>query len=329
MRTVLLVVLLLSSFTWVSPASAQTFINQQAVEQVLAIHSDKLEDIPEVYYDYYDLYANEDNSVLARNDFYGALGMGDMEKGSRRARLVELLNRIDLAFVEPGDTLVVPDTFGIDFRAYSPFPRYYEGAKPYDKLFIIHKTVQAWAAYEHGELARWGVVSTGKPESPTPTGRFNFNWKEPYRISELSPPDEDWEMYWVFNFNNERGIHIHQYDMPTDGPTSHGCVRLVDADARWIFDWAEAWTVEGGGVGYSSSGHKILKQGTMVLVLGEDPGGKADLFDRSGQYPVIKQVELPDDPLSVPPGTDQQRRFDRLRRQSASASGTEGGSHGG
>src|SRR5690606_37949917 len=97
-----------------------------------------------------------------------ALGMGDSEKGKRRARAVELLNRIDLAFLKPGDIIVVPDTFDIDFRAYSPFPRYYEGAREYDKLFIIHKSIQAWAAYEYGELARWGLVSTGSPDK-TPT----------------------------------------------------------------------------------------------------------------------------------------------------------------
>lgn len=318
MRFALVIVsFVLTSLLWPASASAQTFIDQKAVEEVLAIRADQLEDIPEVYYDYYDIFAEDSSGVRARNSFYGALGMGDMEKGKRRARAVELLNRIDLAFMKPGDIIVVPDTFDIDFRAYSPFPRYYEGARDYDKLFIIHKSVQAWAAYEYGDLTRWGLVSTGAPESPTPTGRYNFNWKEPYRISELSPEDEPWEMYWVFNFYAERGIHIHQYDMPTDGPTSHGCVRLVDSDARWIFDWADPWVTADGSVGYNSVGKKIKEQGTLVLVLGEDPGGKADLFVHDDEYPEIKQVELPGNPMSVPAVSDQQKYFDRLRRQSA------------
>lgn len=319
MRTAIVVVTLAASYLFGAvSASAQTFIDQKAVEKVLAIRYDRLEDVPEVYYDYYDIYAEDSSGVRARNAFYNALGMGDSEKGKRRARAVELLNRIDLAFVKPGDIIVVPDTFDIDFRAYSPFPRYYEGARDHDKLFIIHKSVQAWAAYEYGELARWGLVSTGSPdETPTPTGRYNFNWKEPYRVSSLSPEDEAWEMYWVFNFYVERGIHIHQYDMPTDGPTSHGCVRLVDSDARWIFDWADPWQTADGSVGYASIGKKILKQGSLVLVLGKDPEGKADLFNHDGEYPTMVQVELPEDPMSVPAVSDQQKYFDRLRRQSA------------
>ncbi len=300
----------------VRPAAGQTYIDQKAVEEILAIRADALEDVPEVYYDFYTLDTEKEGSVLARNRFYKELGMGDQELGRTRARVVELLNRVDLQFVASGDTIVVPDTFDIDFRAYSPFPRYYPGARDFDKLFIIHKTPQAWAAYEHGELARWGLVSTGSPESPTPTGRYNFNWKEPYRVSELSPKDEPWEMYWVFNFYAERGIHIHQYDMPTDGPTSHGCVRLVDSDARWIYDWADAWSTTAKTVGYESAGSRITRQGTTVLVLGKDPpaGQKAELFERHGLYPEMKHVTLPDDPYSVPAGSAQQKAFDKQRK---------------
>jgi hypothetical protein len=302
-------------------ASAQTYIDQAAVEELLAIRAPSLDEIPHVNYEKRVLYDGTGNPVLVRNQFYKDLGEGDSELGRRRARLIELLNRVDFEFLQVGEQIVVPDKYELDFRAYSPFPRYYAGARQLDKLFIIDKAVQAWAAYEYGQLARWGVVSTGGPESPTPTGRYNFNWKEPYRISELSPEDEPWEMYWVFNFHADRGIHIHQYEMPTDGPTSHGCVRLVDADARWIYDWAEPWTTSSGKVGYASNGSRVLKQGTMVLVQGEDPPGRASLFEQQGRYPYIVEVQLPEDPYSVPAGSNQQREFDRLRAAEARAAG--------
>lgn len=298
----------------VPPSWAQSYINQTAVEEILTRRADSLEDIPEVFYDYFVLYSSRDNSVMARNTFYKVIGDGDVELGHRRAKLVELLNRTLIQNLSVGDTLVVPTAFDLDFRAYSPFPRYYPGARDFDKLFIIDKSIQAFAAYEYGRLARWGIVNTGNPkETPTPTGRYNFNWKEEYRISSLSPPGEDWEMYWVFNFHNPRGIHIHQYPFPTGGPTSHGCVRLVEADAKWIYHWADAWKTTAGTVGIGSSQARLVEPGTTVLVIGEDPPGDPQPFSLKKRYPVLKRVELPDHPYDVPPGTSQQEFFDQQR----------------
>ena len=294
--------------------AAQSYINQSAIEEVLTeSRVSDIDDLPDVFYNYYVLEDSRDNSVLARNTFYKIIGRGDLNLGKKRGKLVGLLNRVLIENLEVGDTLVVPDRFDLDFRAYSPFPRYYPGARDFEKLFIIHKSIQAWAAYEHGKLERWGIVNTGAKESPTPTGRFNFNWKEEYRVSSLSPPGEPWEMYWVFNIHNDRGVHVHQYPMPTGGPTSHGCVRLVDADAQWIYNWADPWKVANGRVDYASIGSRIIRQGTMALVIGEDPVGNPHPFDLKRRYPVLARVELPADPYDVPPGTDQQRHFDRLR----------------
>ena len=295
-------------------AAAQSYINQSAIEELLTENRvGDIDDLPDVFYNYYVLDDSRGNSVLARNTFYKIIGRGDINLGKKRGKLVGLLNRVLIENLEVGDTLVVPDRFDLDFRAYSPFPRYYPGAREFEKLFIIHKSIQAWAAYEYGKLERWGIVNTGAKESPTPTGRFNFNWKEEYRVSSLSPPGEPWEMYWVFNIHNERGVHVHQYPMPTGGPTSHGCVRLVDADAQWIYNWADPWKVANGRVDYASVGSRIIRQGTLALVVGEDPVGNPHPFDLKRRYPVLTRVELPADPYDVPPGTDQQRHFDRLR----------------
>lgn len=294
--------------------SAQSYVNQEEIENVVTQNRvDDLDDLPDVFYKYFVLDDGRGNTVLARNSFYKIIGRGDSNLGRERSKLVELLNRRLMEQIEIGDTLVVPEKFDLDFRAYTPFPRYYPAARDFEKLFIIHKTVQAWAAYEYGRLERWGIVNTGSKESPTPTGRYNFNWKTEYRVSSLSPPDEPWEMYWVFNFHNARGIHIHQYPMPTGGPTSHGCVRLVDTDAKWIYEWADPWTVANGRIDYASIGSRVIEPGTTVLVVGEDPVGDPFPFDFKSRYPVLNQVELPAHPYDVPPGTDQQEHFDQLR----------------
>jgi len=302
-----------------SPALGQAYFNQYALEDILAQRADHLKNLPEVFYEYAVLDDPSGNSVIARNRFYSQLGDGNMKLGQQRAQLVELLNRQTVENAPLEDTLVVPTRFGLDFRAYSPFPRYYPGAHSIKKLFIIHKTVQAFAAYEYGKLKRWGIVNTGDPGStPTPNGRFNFNWKEKKRISTLSPPGEEWKMRWVFNFHLARGIHIHQYSMPTGGPTSHGCVRLIDADAQWAYNWIEPWQTTRGHMGPSSAQGNLLDPGTMVLVLGNGPEGPPQPFEYKNRYPVLKRVEIPTDPYSVPPGTAQQNMWDRLHRQQAS-----------
>ena len=295
-----------------APRAEGGYINQDAVASILNRRSANLDALPEVYYDYAVLDHPSGNSVLARNTLYYELGDGNTERGNKRAKLVELLNRQLLAHAEMGDTLVVPTEFGLDFRAYSPFPRYYPGARNLPKLFIMHKKVQAWAAYEHGKLARWGIINTGNDKNPTPSGRFSFNWKQEYRVSTLSPPGEQWEMYWVFNFYHSRGIHVHQYEMPTGGPASHGCVRLVDADARWIYKWAEPWESSAGVIGPQSAQGRITAPGTPVLVLGENPDGAPQPFTFKQRYPVLKRLDLPSDPMSVPAASPWQRRLDRM-----------------
>jgi len=315
-------VILLLVLTGYAPpgAEAQGYFDQYELENILNRRAESLDALPEVYYEYLVFDDPSGNSVMARNRLYSRLGDGDTKLGHQRAQLVELLNRTTLENVSLGDTLVVPTDYGLDFRAYSPFPRYYPGARNFDKLFIIHKTIQAFAAYEYGALQRWGIVNTGNPDSTaTPNGRFNFNWKEEQRVSTLSPPGEEWEMYWVFNFHAARGIHVHQYAMPTGGPTSHGCVRLVDADAKWIYDWADAWVTTTGHIGPASGRGKLKSPGTIVLVLGDDPPDHhPNPFVNRRRYPVLKRVALPNDPFSVEPGTNQQEMWDRLREQRAS-----------
>ena len=302
----------------VATASAQGYIDQEAVAELLNRRAETLDDIPEVFYEYHILSSSSGNNVIARNNFYKIIGNGDILVGRERAELVQMINRRLMQNTSIGDTLIIPTRYDLDFRAYSPFPRYYIGGREFDKLFIMDKTIQAFAAYEYGQLVRWGIINTGNPdESPTPNGRYNFNWREEYRVSSLSPPGEDWEMYWVVNFHLARGMHIHQYEMPTGGPTSHGCVRLVDADAEWAYNWVDTWKTTSKSDGIGSGQARLLEQGSTVLVLGTEPRDKPQPFAFKKRYPVLKRVELPVHPYDIPPGTPQQERFDKIRAAAA------------
>ena len=277
--------------------------------------AESIRDVPHVTYDYYVIPEGQ-NRLQARLALYSKFG-GDRDIIKP---LLWLLNRNDLENLQPGDTLVVPSQFNLDFRAYSPFPRYYPGGRDMDKIVFLDKNIQAWAAYEWGELARWGIINTGTRSARTPSGRFNVNWTEEYRVSTLSPgyPDgrnggELWEMYWVMNLHEQRGIHMHQYALPTSGPASHGCIRMLEPDAKWLFEWVDTWNVENQREHISSVGGTITDQGTMVIIIGEDISEPPQPFLHRPSYPAIRMVHLPPDPYAVEPGTEQQEMFDRKR----------------
>ncbi len=309
MRHTLTLLLVLASAlpVW---AQETSHFRQKNIAEVIERRSGDLDDVPPVYYDYYVV--RDDSRLEARLKLYRRYG--EENKG-----LLQLLNRNDLEGLRPGDTLVVPTDLGFDFRAYSPFPRTYPGARDVAKLVVLDKSIQAFGAYEWGKLARWGIINTGTQSGRTPSGRFNVNWKQPYRVSTLSPgygssaPDAElWEMYWVMNIHEARGIHLHQYALPMGGPASHGCVRLSDPDAQWLYAWTETWQKTGGDE-ISSVGATIHEQGTVVLVIGHDIVGPPEPFVFREDYPVIRRVRLPASPYDIPAGTPQQERFDRLR----------------
>ncbi len=308
-----------------APSARAQLYDQADLAALLYARTDSLETLPEVTYRYFVLAdtSGMDNSIRARHDLYKTAGNGDAAAGRRRLGMTEFFNRIRSNNLALGDTLILPSHLELDHRAYAPFPRFYAGAASFDKLFVIHKGAQAWAAYERGRLARWGLVNTGGPESRTPAGRFNFNWREPERVSTLSPPGERWLMRWVFNLHHERGIHVHQYNVPTGAPGSHGCVRLIMADAQWIYNWADGWVTSAGPSerGLASADGRVLRQGTVALILGEgeEPTGPVQRFTHTDAGPALRVVELPADPYSVPAGTEQQRMFDRQRTASAAS----------
>ena len=180
--------------------------------------------------------------------------------------VLEMLNRRDRGHLVRADPpvpgLLVPLAWSDDPLTYSPFPMTWPAAERYTKSIVVHQAMQAFGAYENGKLVRWGPVSTGRKETPTPDGQFNLTWRA---RSRRSTDNEDWLLEWYFNFVNERGVSFHLFDLP-GYPASHACVRLLLRDAQWLYGWGEQWSLD-------DDRREVMMTGTPVLILGAYPFG--------------------------------------------------------
>lgn len=185
------------------------------------------------------------------------LAPGELPKRFTPAQLalLEKLNRRDLEHLARLTELVVPDSWPEDELAYSPLPTEWPWAAALPKALIVHQPAQVFGAYEYGRLVRWGPVSTGRKETPTPAGTFNLTWKSK---SRRSTDNDAWLLKWYFNFINSRGVSFHEFDLP-GAAASHACVRLLTRDAMWIYGWGEQWVL-------SPDGRTVVTPGTTVVV---------------------------------------------------------------
>ncbi len=180
--------------------------------------------------------------------------------------LLEKLNRSDREHLVELSEILVADRWDLNELAYSPLAMHYVALEGFAKAVVVHKPGQAFGAYEKGRLVRWGAVNSGAESSPTPSGLFYLNWKSPGHHSTVN---HNWFLPWYFNLHNRRGHSFHHYELPGK-PASHGCLRLLERDAKWLYEWGDEWTL-------GPRGWKVEDPGTAVLIIGE--------YDHSRQAP--------------------------------------------
>jgi lipoprotein-anchoring transpeptidase ErfK/SrfK len=211
--------------------------------------------------------------------------------------ILEMLNRRDREHLirpdPPTPGLVVPTEWADDPLTYSPFPPTWSAADAHPKAIVVHQPAQAFAAYELGRLVRWGPVSTGRKETPTPAGQFNLTWRA---RSRRSTDHQDWLLEWYFNFVNERGVSFHLFDLP-GYPASHACVRLLQRDAEWLYRWGEQWTLD-------DSHRNVVMPGTRVLILG------VYRYDAPPPWVSLEWIALP---LTLPETLDARNDAAKVR----------------
>lgn len=170
--------------------------------------------------------------------------------------LLEKLNRADRGHLAGLKQLILPNRWDLDQLAYSPLPHLVPRFAATPKALVVDLPTQVFGAYEFGNLVRWGPVSSGVRVHQTPPGLYYLNWNARIRVSS---ENDAWVMPWFFNFSSKIGLGLHQYMLP-GRPASHGCVRLLLTDAKWLFYWGQGWTLASDG--------QVLATGTPVLIVG-------------------------------------------------------------
>lgn len=175
-------------------------------------------------------------------------------------KVIMALNRMDGEHLKKADSILLPAKFEEE-NQYSPYPFYVPELKDIKKIIFFSYPAQAFGAYEAGKLVKWGPTNMGRQKDQTPPGLYYANWKAEETRSTF---DDEWLLKWNFNIENKEGIGWHQYAMP-GYPASHSCLRLLEHDARYLYDWADQWVLKGT--------DNVLAKGTPVIVFGSYPFG--------------------------------------------------------
>jgi len=182
---------------------------------------------------------------------------------SNNLKIIAAINRTDVKFLNKFDSIIIPSDFSQPIKQYFPFPLEASFLKDINKIIFFSYPTQSFAAYENGLLVYTGPTSMGRKADMTPTGLFYTNWKAEQTTSTFN---DEWDLKWNFNIENKLGIGFHQYEMP-GYPASHSCLRLSEKDAKYLYEWADQWTIKGT--------DNILAQGTPVVVFGSYPFGNS------------------------------------------------------
>jgi lipoprotein-anchoring transpeptidase ErfK/SrfK len=112
---------------------------------------------------------------------------------------------------------------------------------PAQPRITVDLSQQQLIAFEGMTPVRAFAVATGDYDHPTIVGEYSVQWKRE-KIDLIGP---DWyfkDVPYVMMFAKPFYIHAAPWRPEFGKPDSHGCVTLAEADAGWLFNWAEVGT---------------------------------------------------------------------------------------
>ena len=177
-------------------------------------------------------------------------------KDTALLRIILAVNKTDSSHFAQMDSVIAPVDISGDIAYYLPFPLSISYLKKINKIIFFSYATQTFATYEKGELIYTGPTNMGRKKDVTPTGLFFANWKAKETTSTFN---DEWNLRWNFNIANKEGIGWHQYDMP-GYPSSHSCLRLLEKDAQYLYNWADQWILD--------EKDNIIVNGTPIIIFG-------------------------------------------------------------
>lgn len=145
-------------------------------------------------------------------------------------------------------TVLSPSLALASAQPHSPTTPPTRAAAPIGVVRVVLSEQRAYVYGQDRRLIATLLVSTGLNDS-TPTGRFKVFSKSALTYYTPNPGEK---MRWMVRFiKSPTGAHIGFHSIPFRvkngreikfptpvgvAPSSHGCVRVTDTDAKWLFD---------------------------------------------------------------------------------------------
>lgn len=140
--------------------------------------------------------------------------------------------------IYPGENIVIPEKLP---PGATPPPPVAPAAPQGNKVILVVLGQQMVYAYENNKLVRSTLASTGLPYTPTVQGTYAVYVKYPAQLM-YGPGYYLPNVQWVMYFYEGYGLHGTYWHENFGQPMSHGCVNLPNAEAEWLFNWAEVGT---------------------------------------------------------------------------------------